>query len=281
MNKITLNSNLSQQILNEYNDGSSRTVLGKKYNIAPQTIKRILVEQGAKLRNHRESKIQYTFDHSFFKVIDSPEKAYFLGFMLADGHVGEKEVIIAIKDIDRHIIETFIESIRGNNRIATIKTKPSKMIKKETVVSRLNLRSDEMIKDLNSLGLSRNKTYNITTPQIDEHLQRHFWRGVFDGDGYVSLLNPKVKQWQYKTIEAGLCGHINTVTAFTEFLNKNGVTTSRIYPDHSIFSVRISGCNNTLNLYKLFYSDIDSKLCLKRKKEKFEAHKAYKEQSII
>lgn len=281
MNKILLHPILTQQILNEYNEGLSSIKLSKKYNISSKTIRRILIEAGARVRNKQESSTKYTFNHNFFEIIDTPEKAYFLGFMLADGHVGEKEVIIAIKDVDRHIIETFIKCIKGNNRIATIKTKPSKMIKKETIVSRLNLRSDKMIKDLNSIGLTRNKTYNITTPQIDETLQRHFWRGVFDGDGYVSLLNPKVKQWQYKTLEAGLCGHINTVTSFAEFLNKNGVTTSKIFPDHSIFSVRINGSANCLNLYKLLYSDINLELCLTRKRTKFETHKTYKEQSII
>jgi hypothetical protein len=279
MNKIILHPTLTQQILNEYNEGLSSIKLSKKYNISSKTIRRIIIETGAKIRNRQESSTKYTFDHNFFESIDTPEKAYFLGFMLADGHVGEREVIIAIKDVDRHIIETFIKCIKGNNRIATIKTKSSKMIKKETIVSRLNLRSDKMIKDLNSIGLTRNKTYNITTPQIDGPLQRHFWRGVFDGDGYVSLLNPKVKKWQYKTLEAGLCGHINTITSFAEFLNKNGVTTSKIFPDHSIFSVRINGSANCLNLYKLLYSDINSDLCLTRKREKFEIHKAYKEQA--
>ena len=280
MKKITIDPITSQQILNEYNAGLSSIFLGKKYKVSPLIIIRTVKEMGTKIRTNKENKTKYTFNHNFFKVIDTSEKAYFLGFILADGHVGEKEVIIHIHNKDKHIIEHFVQCIGGNNTIHEPTNKSCfNNIKRQVVCARINLRSDKMIEDLNNLGITRRKTHNIVVPEIREDLQRHFWRGVFDGDGYVSLISPKIKHYEYKTIETGLCGHINTVTAFVDFLNRNGVTTSKIFPDHSIFSVRANGCNNVMKLYNLLYADIDLKLCLTRKREKFEIHKAYKERA--
>lgn len=275
--KILLDNTLSQELFIRYTkDNMSLTKLSETYKIPPTVIKRTLKEQGTTLRTHRQSKIKYTFNHNFFEIIDTEYKAYFLGFMLADGHVGEKEVIIAIKDIDRHIIEKFVKCIEGNNKICTPSTK-SNFVKTETKCARINLRSDKMISDLNKLGLTRNKTYNTIVPSVPTHLERHFWRGVFDGDGYVSVYKTKQRQYTYTILETGLCGHINTMTAYREFLISNNIKVSKISPDKSIFQLRVCGANNALKQYDLLYTGIDPELCLKRKREKFELYKEYKE----
>jgi hypothetical protein len=273
------------RICERYLQGKSSVMLQKEYKISPDTVLKIVRSRGHTPRTFKDIMTKYTFDHSFFESIDTEAKAYFLGFMLADGHVGEREVIIQLHSKDRHIIEEFIQCINGNNVISEkVNNSNFSNIKKQSMCSRLNLRSDKMILDLNALGLYRDKTYNTIIPKISEHLERHFWRGLLDGDGHISfyqskyktkLANDKTKCYGYKILEVGICGHINTANAFVEFLNKHNIETPGVRPDKAIYQVRVrtKDCPKFLDL---IYSDSDPKLCLKRKYEKYLEYVKYK-----
>jgi hypothetical protein len=260
-------------ICEQYLQGKSSVMLQKEYKISPDTVLKLVRSRGYTPRTFTEAYTKYTFNHNFFENIDTEAKAYFLGFMVADGHVGTKEVILDLGTKDRHIIEEFVTSIEGNNKIADKQCKSNfnTIEKPICYMSRLNLRSDKMIADLNNLGLTRNKTYDVIIPKVKKELERHFWRGVMDGDGYVSV-HGKI----YTTLEVGICGHINTVTAFSEFLKRNNIKSTKIFPDHSIFAVRVSGSKYALKFLDLIYKDSDPKLCLKRKHEKYLEYLEYK-----
>lgn len=265
-------------ILTEYNSGVPSTMLHKKYNFAPATILKIVRELEGHVKTMKEVKTKYTFNHSFFNKINTEEKAYFLGFLLADGHTSYKEVMLHLNVKDRHIIDTFIKSINGNNKIAIRNTKA--IFNKKLYTSKsagVSLRSDEMLNALKKLGFTNNKSKGIQIPKIEKDLQKHFWRGVWDGDGYVScnnriskqkLTNNKIKDYNYLVLEVGLCGLKNVVEEFCEFLKQNNIKPGKIYPDGSIYSVR---CNwsESYKLLNLFYSDFNPELCLQRKYEKY------------
>ena len=61
--------------------------LEKKFHTSSTTLKRILEMNNIKLKSFRESKRLYPFNESYFETIDSKDKAYFLGFLFADGCV--------------------------------------------------------------------------------------------------------------------------------------------------------------------------------------------------
>lgn len=269
---------IKANILLEYNANVPSTTLHKKYNLAPATVLRIVRELGGNVKTMKEAKTKYSFNHSFFNKIDTEEKAYFLGLLLADGHTSYKEVMLYLNVIDKHIINKFVESIQGDNKVAIRSTKA--IINNKLYISKsvgVSLRSDQMLNDLKKLGFTSNKTYTMKVPKIKKELQKHFWRGVWDGDGYISyyrgttkqkLANNKTKQYNYLILEAGLCGLKNIVEEFCEFLKQNNIKPGKIYPDGSIYSVR---CNWTesYKLLNLFYSDFNPELCLKRKYNKY------------
>jgi len=269
---------LKQKICTEYLNGSPSTTLHNKYNFTPTTILRIVRELGGHVKTNKEVKTKYTFNHLFFTKIDTEAKAYFLGLLLADGHTSYKEVMLYLNAKDRHIIETFINSINGNNKIhertGTIHFNTKKYISKAIGIS---LRSDQMLKDLKVLGFTTNKTYKVEIPKIKKELQQHFWRGVWDGDGYIShyysktkhkLTNGNIKVYNNLTLEVGLCGLKNVLEEFCKFLKQNNIKPGKIYKDSSIHSVR---CNWTesYKLLNLFYQNSDPTLCLKRKHDKY------------
>jgi len=181
---------------------------------------------------------------------------------------------------DKHIIESFIKHIKGNNIIKDSNRKTN-FSHKKFPISRLALRSDKMLNDLYKLGIIQNKTYNINIPNISLELERHFWRGIFDGDGHISTYickskylcaNKKYKIYQSKTIETGICGHVNTMESFKTFLLKNNIKSGKILPEHSIFRVRLNG-SESIKFLDLLYNGCDSSLYLTRKYNKYIEYK--------
>jgi hypothetical protein len=269
---------LKQKICTEYLKGSPSTVLHKKYNLSPAIILRIVRELGGHVKTMKEVKTKYTFNHSFFTKIDTEAKAYFLGLLLADGHTSYKEVILYLNLNDKHIIDKFVESLQGNNKVAIRSVKGA--FKNKAYISKsavISLRSDKMLKDLKNLGFHSNKTYKIEIPKIKKELQKHFWRGVWDGDGYIShyysktkykQANGDIKIYNNLVLEVGLCGLKNLLEEFCKFLKQNNIKPGKIYPDGSIYSVR---CNWTesYKVLNLFYLDSNSELMLKRKYDKY------------
>ena len=122
----------------------------------------------------------------FFESIDTEEKAYWLGFLYADGYnyeaKGEVKVALAGKDKD------FLLKLRDT--IYPNKDKPL-YYKENSDLStgyELNMSSARMSRHLAKQGCMQAKTFKIKFPYfIDESLYRHFIRGYFDGDGSLSI----------------------------------------------------------------------------------------------
>lgn len=144
-------------------------------------------------------KSPYYCDYDFFHNIDTEEKAYWLGFIYADGWVNENEVShsgvvgieLSIKDYNH--LKKFNKSLSGNYRITT-RWRPCLISNYNTITEMCCVRifSRKMMKDLESIGVTRDKTYTMTLPKIPDNLFKHFVRGYFDGDGSIYFHNNRV-----------------------------------------------------------------------------------------
>lgn len=79
----------------------TKTALAKELNCSSSFIQKIWQEN--KLSG--TIKTTYYYDEEYFKNINSPEKAYWLGFIAADGNIYRREghaglISISVKDID-------------------------------------------------------------------------------------------------------------------------------------------------------------------------------------
>lgn len=117
-----------------------------------------------------------------FQVIDSPEKAYWLGFMAADGWIvtcnGEvNAVALAVHERDHALLKQFAEFIgfRSEPRL----TRPGSKLFQVKVSSRA------MAEDLISHGVVPRKSRILELPLLPQSLYPHYCRGLFDGDGSV------------------------------------------------------------------------------------------------
>lgn len=174
----------------------SVTKLADKYGLNRKTIYKYLKERGVEITNTRN---KTPFNESFFDEIDTEEKAYWLGFLYADGYISAKEYRIGLslstKDID-HLIKygKAINYSKGLN-ITTSHQFGSKSIynKNGEVIQMCStvIINEHMWNALNNKGCVSNKSLILTFPDEsifkDKSLIRHFIRGYVDGDGTLGL----------------------------------------------------------------------------------------------
>lgn len=140
-----------------------------------------------------------------FKIIDNEEKAYFLGFMYADGCLSKikrknsnyikHQVQISLTDED--IIRRFKEIFPFFNLQIFDFGKYKSTWSKQFALRKAN---NELFYDLKDWGLlerkSSDNSNNLNFPEIDKKLVNHFLRGFFDGDGSISTpsLRPNLRR---------------------------------------------------------------------------------------
>lgn len=127
-------------------------------------------------------------DHNYFEKIDTEEKAYWLGFLYADGYNNTDfyQIEFALKEEDEYMVNLFKKSLSSTYK--TIK-KAVNLNDKIFYSFRHTVYSKKISKDLEKLGCPKNKSLKLKFPindQVSDDLIHHFMRGYFDGDGCVS-----------------------------------------------------------------------------------------------
>ena len=186
-----LSNEIKKSIVNDMlNSTLTEKELRNKYNIGCRIYKKIKDEFNIRKTTVRKKK--FKCNENFFEVIDTEEKAYWLGFLYADGCVQQKgnyyTTKIDLATIDRNHIEKFKKSLDSNHNINDYKDH-----------SKIVIGSKKMFNDLNNKGCVPKKTLILEFPtieQVPEHLVHHFIRGYFDGDGTINIMK------QFKTPQA-------------------------------------------------------------------------------
>lgn len=128
----------------------------------------------------------------YFHNIDTSLKAYFLGFIFADGWVihntktANYELGMELQHGDKYILDRLNEELGGDNLITNIPGHDMMICgkmrhKNESDV--LRVFSKQIVEDLMSHGISTNKTLKPIHPLISNELFFDFLRGYIDGDG--------------------------------------------------------------------------------------------------
>lgn len=129
----------------------------------------------------------FTLDEHYFDKIDSEEKAYFLGYLFADGHnsITKGTIRLRLAEKDESILVKFKSII---NCGVPLKRKIVK-IKTHTVNEvGLYLYSIHMCRILESYGMTQQKSFTLEFPKkVKKKWLGHFIRGYFDGDGSVHI----------------------------------------------------------------------------------------------
>lgn len=251
------------RIVSLYKSGlSSRQVseaLGDLSNLGQRTISRKLKKMGIERRTISEACRKYKVNHNFFEIIDTEEKAYWLGFIAADGCLSHKctlKLKLCLKD--KKLIEIFKEHIEATYPLYY---RSSKLNGKVYYNIALKLSSEKIYNDLIDKGITPRKSLTLKPPKnVPEHLIHHWIRGYFDGDGCVHV----EKRGKLRVSILGTKEVLGFILKQTKLNQRIETTKSKT------FRFRTSGLKKGLQFYHYIYND--ATIYLERKKEKFEEY---------
>jgi hypothetical protein len=179
-----------------YLSGLSANKISTILECNPHKIGHILNKLHIPKRNPSETKRTYQLKEDFFDTIGTEEKAYFLGFLFADGnnHISKSVVSLRLQEKDKAILEQLSSLIYLDKKeLGYIKPRTLCNGKYTSAsIYRLNICNKHISHQLNNLGCVANKTFTLKFPdesQVPKHLVHHFIRGYFDGDGSITVIN--------------------------------------------------------------------------------------------
>ena len=239
-------------IINKYcEENYSLSQLGKEFNCSYTTIKNLLHKHNIKSRGYKD---KYPRDEFYFNQIDNENKAYWLGFLYADGcvHNNSNEISINITDED-HIIKFKNEIKAFNHKYSVTKDKRFENAK---ILYQFSIKDAQLHSDLIKWGCVPNKNLLLNKiPNIPRDYVSHFIRGYFDGDGSLHYLKSTNN---YRISFVGTKDFLNDIQ---KELNTN-VSLGR---SGKAYSLQISGRKQVMRILDYMYKDSNESNRLNRK----------------
>ena len=264
--RIDIDDNL---VIERYNELKNLKKVAKSFGVSLRPIKRILNKNNIELTNRR-----FNVNHSYFNVIDSEDKAYWLGFLYADGCVRKtktgSQVVLKLSVKDENHLINFKNDLNSEHKIIynvskTTSKKGTPSVSNNCVI-RVN--SGEMVEDLINQGCVPRKTFIIDYPNISEEFYKDFIRGYYDGDG--NFFYSEVTKMSVVTI---VCASEKFREFLIEVMSKLP-NIGRIHEDSGRYAIKIVNIVGIRSFLDYIY--FDSKIYLKRKKEYYERYKEYR-----
>lgn len=254
MNKKDIKKALINSCVNYYlNNNISVASCAEMFGIHRTTLGQHLLQRDSDINTRRKHKI----NESFFNIIDTQEKAYILGLLLSDGCLKSKRgyITLTLKESDSYLLQQVNECMNNERPIITSKENG---FGKTQYMSTIYISSVRIYDDLISKNIfPRKSTREKFYYDMDKSLYRHYIRGIFDGDGWVSVSKNNLCEFGIAMGEDALVG-IKYV--FENFIN---VKSYKVSPFKSIFRYRIASYKELMKIYKFLYSD--ATIYLKRK----------------
>lgn len=264
--RIDIEDNL---VIERYNELKNLKKVAKSFGVSLRPIKRILKKNNIELTNRR-----YEVNHNYFEIIDTEEKAYWLGFLYADGCIRKTKsgsqisLKLSLKDENHlNLFKTSIESQHkvSYNRNYTTSKKGTPSFSDNCVI-RVN--SNKLVEDLIRQGCKPRKTFTIDRPNIDEKFYKHFIRGYYDGDGNF-FYSEKTKM----SVVTIVCASEKFREFLIEVISKIP-NIGKIHEDKQKYTIKIVNIVGIVSFLDYVYKE--SNIHLNRKKEYYERYKEYR-----
>jgi intein-encoded DNA endonuclease-like protein len=254
------------KIIAQYKSGLSSIEIAKPYNVTPECIQYILNKYNVEMREKK-----YLLRDTFFEKIDTEEKAYFLGFLFADGHnnVKKKQISLRLAEKDKEILDKLNNIIFISERpLYYAKGKIAKIVGQwsyQTPSYCLEIHSTKVSEDLEKLGCGPDKNIKLLPENLDREMFRHFLRGYFDGDGCLCVNYKKVKQSHVRIAMRKLLG-LQVIKELSKYLNIN-IQFYHSNTSEVLYYLAVGGSLQVKTFMDFIYKD--AKIFLKRKDKKY------------
>jgi hypothetical protein len=191
---------------------------------------------------------KYSLDIDYFRDIDTPQKAYWLGFIAADGCISYSEepykkhntLIVGLQKSDYEHLELFKSHLNYGGPLSFPKE-----------AARLAISSKVLVGDLMSHGITPRKSLTAEAWRGPDDLMPHYWRGVFDGDGFVY---PTQHKSGCTIWTLGICGSRQMMDSFQQFILSVANVEATVRADHTIWKVVLSGLDKAQRVAKVLYT---------------------------
>jgi hypothetical protein len=216
--------------------------------------------------------IKYAVNERFFEAW-SPEMAYVLGYIYADGSLVYDPIsrgsYVGITSTDPDILFAIRTVLSSEHKIRREIPHGNRKIK-----FALRIGNVALYKSLTKHGLYQNKSLTITFPKVPQDYLFDFTRGYFDGDGCVHLERAQGKT-QLIIVKRLSVIFTSGSKKFLEGLSENitnqiGIK-GHIYKGQRAFQLRFF-TSASIALFCEMYSRVPANLLLVRKLDKFSAY---------
>jgi hypothetical protein len=238
--------------------------IAEKYNVCPVLIGRLLKTHGIESRTPEEAHRKYPINENFFDIIDTEEKAYFLGFLYADGcnHKDANYVSLGLEHSDKEILFKLAKLIYKEDPDEHVKIQ-DRTHENKGITAYITINSKHVCGQLEKLGCPQAKTFLLEYPEwLPKNLDRHFIRGYFDGDGGLNI-----KKTQGSTIK------ITSTLQFVKKIEKIITNDIKVHfcfykaKNSDVYDVYTSGDRQVKKILDWLYKD--STIYLQRKHNKY------------
>ncbi len=201
-----------------------------------------------------------SYDSLTLNKIDCRDKAYLLGFILADAAIEPSNMVdITVSINDRCIVDYIEDTFGGTVKINNTFRKESRVFPK----ARLCLKVPDILKFTGG-RLKSDRHY----PRIREDLERFMIQGFFDGDGCLTFGRRKDRDrvWQKISFTSGL----KVLQGVQQYLLKHLDISTVVRPKglDNCFVLEFANKDNVLKLCEHIYPDNEF-IVLKRKYLKY------------
>lgn len=261
-----------QEIIRRYQAGETGVKIATDLNVHWSTPYNVMRRRGVKRRGYSECQRQYALDENFFANIDSEAKAYWLGFITADGNVGSNRkqgfLTVNLQITDRAHLEKMVAHLQSE--LPLLEYEFLHYNGRLQKVCRAAFNSRKLSDDLIKLGVTPRKSLTVRPWSGPAELMPHYWRGAFDGDGTICKYNAcsqfkgDGKQHHSVQWEIDMCGSQWVVQGFANFVALHGAPSKLASPRKNIFKVCYGGVHLPQIVIRSLYGN--ATVYLERKK---------------
>lgn len=179
--KKTLSPEQIKEAKKMIEEGAFLKDLAEHFNFDTLTMKLRLADLGLEIKN--TNRVNRRIKSDYFSNINSPIKAYWLGFLFTDGSVDHYKktgrIRLQLQEGDKEILEKFKEDLCIDSKII-YDTRPN------SVCCSVEFVDEQIFNDLEKYDIVPRKTYKVDRipyQKIPQEFLPAFALGLFDGDG--------------------------------------------------------------------------------------------------
>lgn len=255
-------------VVEHYSQHHNVKQLAQICGVSQDAMRRLLKKQKITIKSTQEKwKEIYPKNSMYFNKIDSCDKAYWLGFLYADGCNNTKthNIRINLQKTDEKHLQKFLSAIGATN--TKIKYQKKKVGEKEFDIAYISFVDKQMSEDLAKQGCIPKKSLKLVFPTeeiVPSKYIYHFIRGYFDGDGSIYYSHKKNTSLLY--FHLNILGTKDFLEEIKKIFKKEHLA---LECKNTHYVLHFCGNKQVFGIMNKLYENSNENIELTRKKDKF------------